>query len=104
MLSIDCDFLPIEQPTQDAQSQIRKTHEVVAPVTERCIEQKNASVDMQAKLGSHHSSEHTSTIIYHSTGTNTVKDTPPGKPCYCVHSCVLLPSILIVSGNIVRIT
>ena len=77
-MSID---LPIEQPAQDAQSQIKKTHEVVAPVTERCIEQQNASVDMQAKLESHHSSEHTSTIIYHSTGTNTVKDTPPGKPC-----------------------
>ena len=77
-MSIDCDFLPIEQPAQDAQSQVKKTHEVVASATERCVGQQNANIDMQTESESHHSSEHTSAI---STGTNTVKGTPPGKPC-----------------------
>lgn len=79
-MSIDRDFLPIEQLAQDAQSQIKEAHEVVAPVIGKCIEQQNANIDIQTKWESHHSTEHASTINP-STGTNTVKDTPPGEPC-----------------------
>lgn len=75
----DCNFLAIEQPVQDTQSDAKKTCKVGAPSMEMCKQQQSADTGMQPKLENHQSIEHKSTIS-HSADTNAVQDIIPSKP------------------------